>query len=143
MSTICQRFYSTLPYNVKIINITLEENMTQNLNYLESLVHLPLTHVKSFTNISDECTYPLMNFLLPKTAAVLHLNGLLKLKTLTTVQTEHAPFQRLSGVITALSHEAREFMEHNKQFVNFYDGIACFQIIDERIISEIERLSSV
>lgn len=117
--------------------------MIQNLNYLESLVHLPFTHVKSLTHISGECTHPLMNFLLPKTAAVLHLNGLLQLKTLITVETENAPFQRLSGVVTPLSSKAHEFMQHNRQFVNFYNAIACFQIIDDRIIREIEQLSRV
>lgn len=117
--------------------------MGQNLNALENPSLLPFSYVKNFQDLDGNTSFPQKRFLLSRTAAVLHINGLLNLSSLITVETEHAPFQRLSGVISPLSLKAREFMQNNHQFVDFYDGIACLQIIDERIINEIQHLATI
>lgn len=117
--------------------------MPQNLQYLENPTLLPYTFIKSLDTLDQKTTYPIGYFLLPQTAAVLLRNRVLSITELETVETEHVGLRRRTGVITnQRSIETRKFMKASAQFVDFYDGVSCFAIIDQRIIDEILRLST-
>lgn len=100
---------------------------------LEKSHLLPYTYISGLKRLDNLNDYRSTLFLLPRTAAVLLMNGLITIENLMTVQTERLVRGRENGV--ALLKQSPRVGNHiiqQAQFVRFIERIGCQEINDPR-----------